>query len=63
MAPQVHAEEAPLRIGDVAKLAGLSIAALTEMRDALGRLVDQCRDTCAPGACAFLDELAQPFDG
>lgn len=38
------------------------ITELTEMRDALGRLVNKCQDACAPGACAFLDELAQPFD-
>jgi len=38
------------------------IAELTAMREALGRLIDKCQDSCAPGACAFLDELAQPFD-
>src|SRR5688572_9270747 len=37
------------------------IAELTEMREALGRLIAKCQDDCAPGACAFLDELAQPF--
>lgn len=37
------------------------IAELTAMRDALGRLIEKCQDACAPGACAFLDELAQPF--
>jgi DNA-binding transcriptional MerR regulator len=38
------------------------IAELGAMRNALGRLVESCQDACAPGACAFLDELAQPFD-
>jgi MerR family copper efflux transcriptional regulator len=37
------------------------IAELNEMREALGRLIERCQDSCAPGACAFLDELAQPF--
>lgn len=37
------------------------IAELAEMRAALARLIAKCQDACAPGACAFLDELAQPF--
>lgn len=38
------------------------IAELTTMRGALSRLIDKCQDACAPGACGFLDELAQPFE-
>ncbi|MEO6776854.1 MAG: heavy metal-responsive transcriptional regulator [Kofleriaceae bacterium] len=38
------------------------ITELTSMRTALSRVIDKCEDTCAPGACGFLDELAQPFD-
>lgn len=37
------------------------IVELTHMRTALERLAGKCQDACAPGACAFLDELAQPF--
>jgi integrase len=37
----------------------LRIAELGAMRNALGRLVEKYQDACAPGACAFLDELAQ----
>jgi MerR family copper efflux transcriptional regulator len=51
-------ERALGKVADIDK----RIAELTAMRDALGRVVDKCKDTCAPGACGFLDELAQPFE-
>jgi MerR family copper efflux transcriptional regulator len=38
------------------------IAELTAMREALARLIAKCSTECAPSGCAFLDELAQPFD-
>jgi MerR family copper efflux transcriptional regulator len=38
------------------------IAELTSMREALHRVIAKCQEACAPGACGFLDELAQPFD-
>lgn len=51
-------ERATSKVEDI----GRRIAELTSMRDALSRLIDKCQDACAPGACGFLDELAQPFE-
>lgn len=51
-------ERALAKVEDIAR----RIAELTSMREALSRLIGKCQDACAPGACGFLDELAQPFD-
>jgi DNA-binding transcriptional MerR regulator len=53
-----------VRARALGKLADIDkrIAELTAMREALGRVVDKCQDSCAPGACGFLDELGQPFE-
>ncbi len=48
----------------VAKVADIDrrLAELTAMRAALDRLIAKCAGECVPSGCAFLDELAQPFD-
>ncbi|MDQ3370045.1 MAG: MerR family DNA-binding protein [Myxococcota bacterium] len=50
-------ERAIAKVTDIAR----RITELTVRREALARLITKCQDSGAPGACAFLDELAQPF--